>query len=127
MEQCNPGGRTKDRPALHIIDRGLRRGGIRPDTVVIESMSGNMGIGRGQVCTYHKLRFICVVDPKATAQNISLMRAYNAEVEVVREPDPETGEYLPARIQRVKDLVRLHPDSFWPNQYANEHNSGAHH
>ena len=86
-----------------------------------------MGIGLAQVCAYHKIRFICVVDAKTTTQNINLLKAYNAEVEVIRQPDPETGEYLPARIRRVRELIDFYEDSFWPNQYANEDNSRAHH
>lgn len=126
LEQFNPGGSTKDRPALNIVRRALVSGEISEGTVVIESSSGNMGIGLAQMCAYHKLRFICVVDKKTTPQNITLLRAYNAEVEVVTEPDPFTGEYLPARIDRVRELRRQIPNSFWPNQYASEHNSGAH-
>lgn len=127
LEQANPGGSTKDRPAIHIIEQGLRNGKIRHGTVVIESSSGNMGIGLAQVCSYYRLRFISVVDPKTTPQNINLLRAYNAEVEMVSLPDPETGEYLPARIKRVQELMQVYPDSYWPNQYASRHNSAAHH
>ena len=127
LEQCNPGGSTKDRPALNIIECGLASGRIGPNTLIVESSSGNLGIGLAQVCKYYKLRFICVVDPKTTEQNIMMLRAYNAEVEVVREPDAATGEYLPARIRRIKELLRIHPGSYWPNQYASEYNSQAHH
>jgi len=126
LEQFNPGGSTKDRPAYKIIEHALKNNLIGPNSVVIESSSGNMGIGLAQVCAYHKLRFICVVDPKTTKQNINLLRAYNAEVEIVDVPDTAGGEFLPARIQRVKELISLYEDSFWPNQYASEHNSSAH-
>lgn len=126
LEECNPGGSTKDRPALHIIDMGLKTGVIQPDTVIIESSSGNMGIGLAQVCLYYKLRFICVVDPKTTPQNIALLKAYGAEVEMVDQPEPTTGEYLPARLHRVKDLLRRFAKGYWPNQYANEQNAQAH-
>ncbi len=127
MEQFNPGGSTKDRPAHNIIEHALKTGLINPETTIIESSSGNMGIGLAQVCAYHKLRLICVVDPKVTTQNISLLKAYNAQVEMVSEPDAKTGEFLPARVQRVKELLKIHADSFWPNQYASELNSAAHH
>ena len=127
LEQFNPGGSIKDRPALRVIEQGIKSGAVGPSTVVVESSSGNMGIGLAQVCAYHKLRFICVVDAKTTAQNINLLKAYNAEVEVIRQPDPATGEYLPARIRRVRELIDLYEDSFWPNQYANQDNSRAHH
>jgi N-(2-amino-2-carboxyethyl)-L-glutamate synthase len=127
LEQFNPGGSTKDRPAFLIIERGLHNGTIRPGTIVIESSSGNMGIGLAQACSYYKLHFIAVVDPKTTAQNISLLKAYNATVEMVEAPDPQTGEYLPARIQRVRKLMEVYPNSYWPNQYASVENSEAHH
>jgi 2,3-diaminopropionate biosynthesis protein SbnA len=127
LEALNPGGSTKDRPAMSIITRGFETGFIKPETVVIESSSGNMGVGLAQACAYYGLRFICVVDPKTTAQNIRLLRAYGAEVDVVKAPDPTTGEYLQARIARVEALRRSLGHSFWPNQYANLYNPIAHH
>src|SRR6266851_6241430 len=72
LESLNPGGSTKDRPALNIIRQGIEAGAIRPGTTIIESSSGNMGIGLAQVCSYFGLKFICVVDPKTTLQNIRL-------------------------------------------------------
>jgi N-(2-amino-2-carboxyethyl)-L-glutamate synthase len=127
LEALNPGGSTKDRPALSVIRHGFQTGEINSGTVVIESSSGNMGIGLAQVCSYFGLRLICVVDAKTTAQNIDLLRAYGAEVDIVTEPDPLTGEYLQPRIERVKRLLITIKNSFWPNQYANEYNPIAHH
>jgi cysteine synthase A len=127
LEFLNPGGSTKDRPALSILRHGWKTGAIRPGTVVIESSSGNMGVGLAQVCTYLGLPLICVVDVKTTRQNIRLLKAYGAEVDIITEPDPTTGEYLQARLNRVKELLRTTENSFWPNQYANQHNSKAHH
>ena len=128
LEAFNPGGSSKDRPAIKIIRRAIELGAIVPgETVVIESSSGNMGIGLAQACSYYGVRFICVVDLKTTMQNIRLLEAYGAEVELVSEPDPVTGELLQARIDRVKSLLYSTPGSFWPNQYANLDNPHAHH
>src|SRR5204862_7741114 len=68
----------------------------------------------------------CVVDPKTTAQNIRILRAYGAEIDLVSEPDPVTGEFLQARIDRVQTLLQTIEDSFWTNQYANLLNAQAH-
>ncbi|MFP5264747.1 MAG: 2,3-diaminopropionate biosynthesis protein SbnA [Blastocatellia bacterium] len=127
LESLNPGGSMKDRPALKILSDGLRSGSILPDTIVIESSSGNMGIGLAQACSYLGLKFVCVVDPKTTSQNIHLLEAYGAQVDRVTEPDPETGEYLQARLNRVRHLLASTRNGFWPNQYANEQNAIAHH
>src|ERR1700754_2424980 len=127
LESFNPGGSSKDRPASFIIRQGIADGTIGPDTVVIESSSGNMGIGLAQACAYFGLRFICVVDEKTTKQNADILKAYGAEVDVVTEPDLVTGEFLQARINRVKSLLASNEGSFWPDQYANQYNAIAHH
>ena len=127
LEAHNPGGSMKDRPAANIIKSAIDAGHINQDTVVVESSSGNMGVGLAQVCAYYGLRFICVVDLKITNQNLKLLQAYGAEVDLVSDPDPITGEFLQARINRVKDLLVMVENSFWPDQYSNLNNSLAHH
>jgi len=94
--------------------------------VIIESSSGNMGIGLAQACCCHDLRLICVVDAKAQQQNLDILRAYGAEIDYVAEPDPATGEFLQARLNRVRELLQEIPGAFWPNQYANAKNAGSH-
>ncbi|HVG08213.1 MAG TPA: 2,3-diaminopropionate biosynthesis protein SbnA [Thermoanaerobaculia bacterium] len=126
LEALNPGGSIKDRPAVRIVEHALRAGALRAGTVVIESSSGNMGIGLAQACRYHGLRFICVVDPKTTEANLKVLRVYGAEIDLVREPDPESGEFLQARLKRVQELLGMIGGAFWPNQYANTRNSEAH-
>ena len=74
LEGFNPGGSTKDRPAMSILKHGMETGAIRAETIVVESSSGNMGIGLAQACSYFGLRFICVVDPKATMQNVAFSK-----------------------------------------------------
>src|SRR5947209_15744887 len=126
LELLNPGGSIKDRPALAILQEGFRSGTVGPQTVIIESSSGNMGIGLAQACRYYGLRFICVVDAKTAAQNIRVLRAYGAEIDCVMEPDPASGELLQARLNRVRTLLGEIENSFWPNQYANEQNPASH-
>lgn len=127
MERFNPGGSVKDRSALSMLLAKIHSGELEPGrSVVIESSSGNLAIGIAQVCGYYGLRFICVVDAKTTEQNIAILEAYQASVEVVTEGDPETKEYLPVRLRRVRELLASTPHAFWPNQYANLLNARAH-
>lgn len=124
LEAFNPGGSAKDRPAKYMIERALADARITPGDTVIESSSGNMGIGLAQVCAYYGLRFICVVDPKAQAQNVAIIQALGGQIERVGQP--LDGDFLAARLARVAQLLREHPGSFWPNQYANLDNPAAH-
>ncbi len=126
LEGLNPGGSSKDRASVAIVERALQTGEINSDTLIIEGSSGNTGIGLAQVCAYHGLRFRCLVDPKVTQQNIDILSAYGAEVEMIEHPDPKTGEFLPAKLKRIDEVLRSVKNSFWINQYASRENSGAH-
>ncbi|WP_086853682.1 2,3-diaminopropionate biosynthesis protein SbnA [Amycolatopsis kentuckyensis] len=125
MEKFNPGGSVKDRTALHMLQGALRAGTLVPGrSVVVESTSGNLGVGLAQLCAYFGLDLVCVVDTRTTAQTIALLRAYGATVELVSEP--VDGDLLGARIARVHELLARLPDAFWPNQYTNPLNPAAH-
>ncbi|KUL55246.1 2,3-diaminopropionate biosynthesis protein SbnA [Streptomyces sp. NRRL F-4489] len=127
VERFNPGGSIKDRSALSMLREAIRTGEAVPGrTTVIESSSGNLAIGIAQICCYYGLRFICVVDARTTEQNRAILRAYGAEVELVTEPDPASGEYLPRRLRRVAELAAAIPDSYVPGQYGNPFNPRAH-
>jgi len=126
LEASNPGGSSKDRPAARMLSDALEEGRIGPGTTVVESTSGNMGVGLAQACRYHGLRLICVVDTRAHETNVRTLRALGADVRVVREPDPRTGDLLAARLDLVAELLQTTPDAFWPNQYANVSNPAAH-
>ncbi|HVZ39817.1 MAG TPA: 2,3-diaminopropionate biosynthesis protein SbnA [Candidatus Kapabacteria bacterium] len=126
IEGMNPAGSVKDRSAYAIIRRGVESGAITAGTVVVESTSGNMGIGLAQACRYYGLRLVCVVDLRTTPQNVALLRAYGAHVEIVTEPDPATGEFLVARLARVRELLDSIEGSVWTDQYSNPDNSAAH-
>lgn len=126
LESLNPGGSMKDRAAISMLSHAIETGVLKPGMTVIESSSGNTGIGLALACSYLGLEFICVVDPKTTPQNIALLKAYGARIELVSEPDSRTGEFLQARLDRVKQLLHAIKTSYWPDQYSNPHNPLAH-
>ncbi|WP_207395505.1 2,3-diaminopropionate biosynthesis protein SbnA [Bremerella alba] len=124
LESQNPGGSAKDRPALQMLREAIESGKVNSDTTIVESSSGNMGIGLAQACRYYGLRFVCVVDPRAQAQNLAIIKALGSEIEQVTTPIE--GDFLAARLARVDELLEQLPNSYWPNQYANTENPKAH-
>jgi cysteine synthase A len=126
LELLNPSGSAKDRPALRMIRQAWQAGKIGPGSVVIESSSGNLAISLATICNLLGLRFISVIDPRTTENNVRILKAAGAEIELVRDPDPTTGEYLPARLRRVQQLLKEISGSYWPNQYGNPDNYLAH-
>lgn len=126
LEQANPGGSAKARPATLMLREAFASGKVGAETTVIESSSGNMGVGLAQVCRYLGLRFVCVADARTDPIKIRAMEALGADVRVVTRPDPATGDLLAARLRLVAHLLETTPNSYWPDQYANSANPRAH-
>ncbi|UEX90145.1 2,3-diaminopropionate biosynthesis protein SbnA [Staphylococcus ratti] len=125
LEYMNPGGSMKDRPAKYIIERGLEQGDITPETHLIESTSGNLGIALAMIAKIKGLKLTCVVDPKISETNLKIIKSYGANVDMVQQAD-ENGGYLMTRIERVHQLLKETDNAYWINQYANELNWQAH-
>ncbi len=126
LEYLNPNGSAKDRPALHMLRCALRDGWLSANSVLIESSSGNMAISLASFCAQLGIRFICVLDVKTSAQNVRILQALGAQLEWVMEPDAVSGEFLPARLARVRQLLAEVSGAVWLNQYENEANPRAH-
>ncbi|MBH02669.1 MAG: 2,3-diaminopropionate biosynthesis protein SbnA [Xanthomonadales bacterium] len=124
LEAANPGGSAKDRPARHMVEQALARGDITRESTLVESSSGNMGIGLAQICRYHGIALICVVDVNAQSQNVAIMAALGATIHRVTQP--LNGDFLAARMAAVERIVAETPGAVWLNQYVNRDNPGAH-
>lgn len=125
MEMFNPGGSIKDRTSYHMLSEAFKQGKIAANSTIIESTSGNMGIGLAQLCLYYGLRLILVVDPHINKESAQLLRIYKAELVFVDELD-DNGGYLKTRLATVQKLLKTIPNSYNPDQYHNKNNPLAH-
>ena len=126
LEAANPAGSSKDRSAARLVLDAVRDGHVGPGTTVVESTSGNLGVGLAQVCRYLGLALVCVVDDRTHDINLRTMRALGADVRMV-ELNPGVGpDPLVARLALVRELAATIPDSYWPNQYENPSSPAAH-
>ena len=119
LENRNPTGSAKDRSALGIIRDAWEAGRLKPGTVVVESSSGNLAMAAARLARLLDFRFECVVDPRANARTVAAIEAYGAKVHRVTEPDPETGDFLVARLRLVRSLVEEIPGAISLDQYSN--------
>ncbi len=124
FETYNPGGSSKDRPALAMIDAAERDGLLKPGGTIIEPTSGNTGVGLAIVAAQRGYDCKFVVTDKVGVEKVDLLRAYGAEVivcPVAVAPEDPASYYSTA-----ERLVRETPNAFRPNQYANPNNPQAH-
>src|SRR6202047_5472921 len=82
LEQLNPGGSVKDRIDLTIIEEAERTGQRRPGGTIVEPTSGNTGHGLAMVAAIKGYKMIFVMPDKMSAEKISLLKAYGADVVV---------------------------------------------
>lgn len=125
LEFMNFTGSIKVWPAYYILLEAIKKGQIKQNTTIIESSSGNFAIALATICKMLNLKFIPVIDPNINKYYMDQLEVLADDVEMVTNPD-HTGGYLLSRLERVKELISVNPDSFWPNQYENINNSIAH-
>src|SRR5579884_2897798 len=124
LESLNPGGSVKDRIGIRMIDDAERRGLLRPGGTIIEPTSGNTGVGLAIAAAIKGYRTIFVMPDKMSAEKISLLKAYGAEVVITPTAVPPES---PESHYRVADrLARETPGGFQPNQYYNQANPETH-
>jgi cystathionine beta-synthase len=123
METTNPGGSSKDRPALEMILAAERDGSLQPGGTIVEPTSGNTGVGLAIVAAQRGYECVFVMTDKVAPEKVSLLRAYGAEVVVcpvaVAPDDPRSYYSVAERITKERNAFR-------PNQYANPDNPLAH-
>ncbi|MEM7142830.1 MAG: cystathionine beta-synthase [Actinomycetota bacterium] len=123
-EMTNPGGSSKDRPAIAMIDAAEREGLLKPGGTIVEPTSGNTGVGLAIVAAQRGYRCVFVMTDKVGTEKVDLLRAYGAEVVVcpvaVAPEDPQS--YYSTAERLVKEI----PGAFRPNQYHNQTNPQAH-
>lgn len=125
LEMMNPGKSLKDRSSLKIIEDALDKGLINQKTTIIESTSGNMGIGLARLCAYLKIPLVLVVDPYINPQVLKILQLFKAKIVQVTQPD-DKGGYLNTRLAKVKELLHNIKNSFTSNQYQNPNNPLSH-
>jgi len=75
-EFLNPGGSIKDRVAKHILEAAKNKGILKEGMVIIESTSGNTGIGLTLVGVQMGYRVICVMPENMSEERKKIIQAF---------------------------------------------------
>ena len=121
LECFTPGGSTKDRAALAMIEDAEARGVLKPGSVIIEPTSGNTGIGLALVAALRGYRAIIVMPDTMSVERRLSMAAYGAEVVL---SDGSLG--MTGAIAKAEELAKGIPGSVIPGQFVNPANAKAH-
>jgi S-sulfo-L-cysteine synthase (O-acetyl-L-serine-dependent) len=121
-EWFNPGGSVKDRPALSMIQAGLKSGALTSGKTIIDATSGNTGIAYAMIGAALGYRVKLCLPDSASHERKRILAAFGAEL--VMTPGDEATD---GAIRRVHEIVAADPQKyFYPDQYSNPANWQAH-
>ena len=120
-EFLNPGGSIKDRVALAMIEGAERDGRLKSDSVIVESTSGNTGIGVALVGRLKGYRVIIAMPENMSEERKKLIRALGAELLLTPADDSIAGA-----VAAVEKIQAADPHVFVPQQFKNPDNPRVH-
>jgi len=121
LEDRNPTGSIKDRPALRMIEDAEARGLLEPGATILEPTSGNTGISLAMAALLKGYQMICVMPENTSIERRQLLELYGARIIF----SPAEGGSNTA-VAHAKELAAQNPDWVMLYQYGNPANTDAH-
>jgi [CysO sulfur-carrier protein]-thiocarboxylate-dependent cysteine synthase len=121
LEDRNPTGSIKDRPALAMIEAAEREGLLTPGCTILEPTSGNTGIALAMAAKLKGYGLVCVMPENTSTERKQLLAAYGARIVY----SPAAGGSNQA-VATAKELAKQNPDWVMLYQYGNPANALAH-
>ena len=117
-EGFNFAGSIKLKAAVAMIEAAERAGSLTPDSIIVESSSGNLGVALSMIAASKGYRFVCVTDARCNLATRRLMESLGSHVHIVVEPTVDGG-LLGARLDYVRALCAADPPYVWRHPYTN--------
>jgi len=124
IEYLNPGGSSKDRIAVKMIDAAEASGELKPGGTIVEPTSGNTGVGLALVAQQRGYKCVFVCPDKVSEDKRNVLRAYGADVVVcpTAVPPDHPDSYYSVSNRLVDEI-----DGAWkPDQYSNPMGPASH-
>ncbi|MGC2654871.1 MAG: cysteine synthase [Mycobacterium sp.] len=121
LEDRNPTGSIKDRPALRMIEQAEADGLLAPGATILEPTSGNTGISLAMAARLKGYQLICVLPENTSIERRQLLELYGARIIF----SPAEGGSNTA-VAQAKQLAEDNPSWVMLYQYGNPANTDAH-
>jgi cysteine synthase B len=122
LEAFNPGRSVKDRPALRMIQEGIKSGKLTKNKTILDATSGNTGIAYGCIGAALGYKVSLAIPANVSDERKRILKSFNVEVHYSSEMEGSDGA-----IRLARELYKQDPDRYFvPDQYNNPENPKAH-
>ncbi len=133
LEYYNPNQSVKDRIALAMVEDAEKRGLLKPGYTIVETTSGNTGIGLAAIATAKGYKFRVYIQDQVSQERFQVIKAFGGEtIKLSEEPAvarvlEETGGDFIAAIKALKDeVLSKEKNIFFVDQTSNLANPAIH-
>jgi len=133
LEFFNPNQSVKDRIALAMIEEAEKKGLLKPGYTIVETTSGNTGIGLAAIAAAKGYKFRVYIQDNVSEERFKVIKAFGGEpIKLSKEPaiaetlQQTNGDFV-AAIKTLKEKVlSKQKDIFFVDQTANPVNPQIH-
>lgn len=123
LEWFSPTGSLKDRIYYRMITEAIRRGDLKPGIEILETSTGNAGIGCSFVGGLLGYPVTIILPEGMSIERSKIMLAYGAKI--IYTPGGESDVDL--CLIKQAEIIKENPGKYWvPNQFSNLDNVQAH-
>jgi len=133
LELFNPNHSVKDRIALSMIEAAERNGIIQPGDTLVETTSGNTGIGLAAIAAAKGYKFRVYINDFVSIERSQIIQAYGAEVVPFSTIegfkafyDASNGDFVAATKWLAEQVTAAEPEVHFLLQLDNPANPAVH-
>ena len=133
LEYFNPNQSVKDRIAFAMIEDAEKKGLLKPGYTVVETTSGNTGIGLAAIAAAKGYKFRVYIQDNVSQERFQVIKAFGGEIiklsdePVIAEVMKETnGDFVAAIAALREKVLSKEKDIFFVDQTANPANPAIH-
>jgi cysteine synthase A len=121
LEFFNPLSSVKDRAALGMIEDAEQTGHLVPGSTIIESTSGNTGIGLAFIAAVKDYHLVLTMPENMSVERQKLLSFLGAEIVLTPADQGMAGA-----LRKAEEIARTTPNAFLSRQFSNPSNPAIH-
>jgi cysteine synthase A len=133
LEYYNPNQSVKDRIALAMIEDAERKGLLKPGYTIVETTSGNTGIGLAAIAAAKGYKFRVYIQDQVSQERYQVIKAFGGEtIKLSDEPvlakvlAETNGDFVAAIAELKEKVLSKEENIFFVDQTSNPANPEIH-